>query len=161
MKRAAQVPGRLEVVLDGDPVAWSRPRYDGRTGRWFESKPADAYRRKLAQLMGLSHGKRAHMDGRSHGGVKPKPVAVTIVLTFTRPDTWDRKTMDPAEAYLSPVKPDIDNCTKLVLDAAMDAGVLYDDGAVARLVVTKAWAARGSKASTSVVIESLPHGTLA
>ena len=161
MKRTPQIPGRLEVVLGGDPVAWARPRHDGRTGTWFEAKEPTAQRRKLAQLMTLVHGKRAHLDGRAHGGLKPTPVAVTLVLTFTRHKTWDRKTMDPAEAYLSPVKPDIDNCTKLVLDAAMDAGVLYDDGSVARLVVTKVWAARGAGAATSVLIESLSHGTVA
>lgn len=161
MKRKPQTPGRLEVVLEGDPIPWARTRTDHKTNRWFEDKAVTAHRKKLAQLMGLSHGKRAPLDGRSHGGMKPSPVSVVFRLTFERPKAWDRKTMDPAVAYLMAVKPDIDNLEKLILDAAMDAGVLYDDGAVAMVTKVKVWAARGDKASTAITFQALPHGTLA
>lgn len=161
MKRAPQAPGELAIVLEGDPIPWARPRTNGKTGVWFESKEAKSHRRKLAQLMGLSHGKRHPLDGRAHGGTKPTPVSVVIRMTFTRPKSWDRKTLDPDGAFLMPTKPDIDNLEKLILDAAMDAGVLYDDGAVAMSTKVKVFSARGGKPSTQVTFKALPHGMLA
>ena len=112
---------KFSCWLPGEPVPQARPKVTRRGHVYYPAKSA-AYRKRIAGLLKL---------GRKGRETMPGPLKVYLTFCRTRPKS--NKSKWPT------VKPDIDNLAKQVIDALMDAGVIYDDGQICELHCTKDW----------------------
>ena len=114
----------LRMTIPGPPVPKGRPRFaviKGRARTYTDSKTAH-YEHRTAWL--ISNATRARE--LAPAGV---PVRVDILAIFPRPKRLMRK-KDPAGLMAHPVRPDLDNVAKTILDSVTAAGVWADDGQV-------------------------------
>ncbi len=115
-----------EITLPGRPIPWSRPRHRTRHGSPQATK----------QLADLTWAIKAAMKpGQRING----PVMVEMAFQFggqAGGSTWIRVT-EAAGDNLHTKRPDVDNCTKLVMEACQHSGLLADDSQVAILVARK------------------------
>lgn len=131
------------------PKGAARPRF-ARAGAHVHTHKSDAHALAESRLV-LQF--RTDWAGRVPiGGAS----SVTISAVLPRPKRLKCETREPA-----PVKPDVDNVAKLVLDALVKAGVLADDRHVVDLYVSKAYAAPGEQAHVQVwVTQERPVRTI-
>lgn len=130
----------MRLVIPGRPQSWERTQGSGR--RRFKAPKTEA-----AQNAIKAEALRA--------GVRPMegPLAVWLVFVFARPK---RKPAVIPPSYWAdgvrisrPVDSDVDNLSKLVLDALN--GIAYaDDRQVVELTASKCWAAVGEEPCTIV-----------
>lgn len=141
----------VEVRIPGEPCAQGRPRFV-RRGKFVSAYDPPKSRNWKATAQ--EHMRRA-MHGRP-----PLQGALNcdIVATFTCPRSDYRK-REPRSWRWHAKRPDIENVSKAVLDAA--TGVLWvDDDQVARLVVLKLIGAQGEAPSIWMTVRALdPLGT--
>jgi Holliday junction resolvase RusA-like endonuclease len=124
---------RLELCIPGDPVAWSRARHDGRSGRFF-----NADRLRFFQ-------DEARIRARvALAGAAPIAGAITLsVRAFLPiPESWPtRRRRQAAEGLIVPTsRPDADNFAKAIADA-LNRVAYRDDAQVVDLVSRKRYAA--------------------
>lgn len=132
------------------PKGAARPRF-ARAGAHVRTYKADAHAlaesRLVLQFRTDWAGREPPLEG---------PSSVTISAVLPRPKRLKCETREPA-----PVKPDVDNVAKLVLDALVKAGVLADDRHVVDLYVSKVYAAPGEQAHVQVwVTQERPVRTI-
>ena len=125
----------LRFWLPGEPVAQARAR----TGKGFAFYPAKS----------ASYRKWAVLQLRNQLAGRPAlSVAVKLGLTFHRTRPKSNRATWPT------VRPDLDNYVKMVCDALMDAGAIFDDGAVCVLHAEKLWTL--AEPGVEVIVEPLP-----
>lgn len=142
-----RMPDGLVFEVKGVPRAQPRGRHVG--GHVVSTTgPARRFRlavKEAATLAGLA----AMPDGR--GGIRQLGGAVELAMVVRFPT----KRPERVGHWRTAVRDrDVDNLAKLVMDAVVDAGVMPDDGSVARLVVESVWCQPASE-GVSVVIRAL------
>lgn len=136
--------GEVWIEAPLEPAACARPRA-ARTGRGVRVyTPTETLRWQAA----LAHHAQLALRGRCFEG----PVAVDVLAVLTRPKRLDTRTQHPG-AQWAPVRPDLDNIAKNVLDALRFAW--RDDAQVVWSRLAKVYAARGASARVVVRIEEL------
>ena len=121
----------LEVEVIGDITGKARPRMNTYTGVAYTPTKTNYYEYLV---------KKAFQD--KYGGIDLIPgniaVKVTIIAYFGVPKSAsNKKSQQMLNQLIRPTKkPDIDNITKIVLDA-MNKFVIYDDTQVVELEVKK------------------------
>lgn len=120
--------------IKGDPVAWARPRFDGRRGFTAEKQ---RYAKELLQV-------ELRRWWRGKAIEAPQALCVRIIFRF--------KARKKAEiGKFKHTKPDIDNLVKLVCDAAN--GIVWaDDNQVAHLTAMKVFS---EESGTFMAVECL------
>lgn len=113
------------VWFDLDPMPSPRPRVT-QHGTYMPSQ----YTSHVEALVWLLVAAKRRGDLQR---IEAGPVGVELVVALVRP-TSARKRAHPC------VRPDLDNYTKTVLDAATRAGLWTDDGQVVELRARKAYA---------------------
>lgn len=141
------MPDGLVFEVKGVPRAQPRGRHVG--GRVVSTTgPARRFRLAVKEAA-TAAGLAAMPDGR--GGIRPMGGAVELVLVVRFPT----KKAERVGHWRTAVRDrDADNLAKLVMDAVADAGVMPDDGSVARLVVESLWCAPACE-GVSVAIRAL------
>lgn len=131
------VPGQV-VFIEGVPIAQPRPRvYAGMAVS--DSPKSKAWKQAIA--WGWVSGGGAFFSG---------PCLVTIDAYLPRPKRLMRK-KDPDGAIPAPVRPDLDNLAKAILDGLQ--GVAYaDDGAVCELRIRKLYAGKGDPPGAVIAV---------
>lgn len=143
----------LTFTVDGAPVPQPRPRIStwGGRGRAYTPKghAVTAFRHSVAIRAAMA-AKAARWEAQEG------PVEVEVACWFQRPPSHLNAAGEPRKAAPAwPVKADVDNLAKAVLDAVTDAGVIWDDdNQVVRLVVTKAY---GPRAGVVVTVRPVPR----
>jgi Holliday junction resolvase RusA-like endonuclease len=123
----------IEFTVPGIPRPQGSKRIGraGRTGRPIivddNPKPLRDWRTRIVE-----HARQA-----AAGEILDGPVAVIARFTFTLPASRIQKRSAPPRHVA--VRPDLDKCTRAVLDALVDAGVLRDDAQVAVLAASKTY----------------------
>jgi Holliday junction resolvase RusA-like endonuclease len=131
---------RVDFRVDGVPRPLQRPRFSG--GRVYNpsGKELAAFRKASQQ--------RCPFDSPP-----PGPVAVDLVFVMVRPQSHFRRDgqLVPTAPPTHQATPDVDNLSKLVLDALND---LYyaDDRQIHRLTASKRYGGLGELAGTEVAI---------
>ncbi len=83
-----------------------------------------------------------------------KAVRVDIDFFFDRPQ-YLLTAKSPPGKIPHDVKPDKDNCEKLILDALVECGVLADDGIAAQGETDKWWPRRGDPCGAWIIVQTL------
>ncbi len=122
------------VVQGGRPRFYTKKRVREATALW-----------KAIIHSGKSPGFRT-LDGA---------VSVSIRFTYAFPAGFSKRKR-AAGAIPKPTRPDLDNLSKVILDAATAAAVWHDDGQVASLRLDKVW---GDHGEVSILIEPAAAGT--
>jgi Holliday junction resolvase RusA-like endonuclease len=89
-----------------------------------------------------------------HGEKLDEPIRLDIDFYFSRPQ-YLLKPSSPRSAIRMSVKPDVDNCAKLVMDVITDADVWLDDGRVCCGEWCKWYAAIGDSPGARIVVSTL------
>lgn len=136
----------IVFVVPGPPVAKGRPRFgrsrSGAPVTYTDAKTA-AWEDTVAwYARGAAQGQRWESE----------PIVVDVVAVLARPKRLLRRG-DPDGEIAAPVKPDVDNLVKAVLDGLNRSGVWGDDGQVVRLVASKRYAAKGAGPETRVRVD--------
>ncbi len=116
----------LKITIPIRPVGKARPRFGG--GHVYTPKLT-----KRAEKIIKEHARLAYRNPPTD-----KPVAVEVEAIFAPPVKWAKaiRALAADNSQPRPIKPDVDNITKLVLDALN--GVLWvDDAQVVNLSVWK------------------------
>lgn len=141
---------RYDLWVPGDPVGQPRPRacIRGRHAGVYDPGTADGWKQAIAARVPPG---AAPMDG---------PVSVTLSFLFARPASHVRTNgaVKPSAPSVVAVRYDVDNLAKAVLDVLTTRRVWHDDAQVARLTVTKAYAALPMTAGCFVTIATLEPG---
>jgi len=153
----------LRLFVRGDPQPMPRPR--GRIAGKFPNQfvsiyNAEKYPRDHAQagqeLPWLTWKKRVMNGIKSvwHGEKIESVVRVDIDFFFERPQylLTTKATIGKVHHI---VRPDKDNCEKLILDAMVECGVLFDDGCVCQGETAKWWPRRGDPAGAWIIVQTL------
>lgn len=126
----------VNFTIPGNPLAKGRPRFARKSVSVvvYTDKKTASYENlvKLA-AMGSMKGKELIAG----------PVRLAITLSFQIPDSWAiAKKLKARNGAIRPtVKPDLDNCCKLVADA-LNGVVWHDDKQVVEVVVKKFYSDR-------------------
>lgn len=158
----------LDLVVPGQPVGASRPKFVRATGRTYKPQKHAAWEAVGTLAIAEAWGDQEPLDAH---------VRVDIVLVLERPAKLvprrqggsmsgpaERRALDALglaslDGRLpAPSKPDIDNAEKLVLDCLTRAGVLVDDSRVVETRPRKRWAAIGEGPCTEIVVFVGPGG---
>lgn len=117
------------IVIPGAPTGKGRPRVATRGGHARAYTPAKTRTREgiVASLAMDAMAGRPAMTG-------PVQVAVSVVSPI--PTSWSRRKRAEAIDQPCPVKPDLDNIIKLVLDS-INGIVFADDRQVVELIASK------------------------
>lgn len=116
----------IDVVIYGPPVGASRPRVVAGGRRTYMPDGHVRWEEQARQVLAAAWS----------GPPLDEPVAVAIVVYHHRPARLSRR-RDPRHEIPAIRKPDLDNAAKLVLDAAVKAGVLRDDTRVVELSASR------------------------
>lgn len=125
----------------GIPRPWSRPRFDRRSGRVFDSGSSDAWRADVLRC-GRSARPRRPLVG---------PLIVLIDFLLPRPRRLCRRS-DPTGEIPCDRRPDRDNLEKAVLDALQADGWFVDDAQVVGGEVRKLYHAIGEAPGARITI---------
>ena len=141
--RCIRMTTRYDFVIPGQPVAHKRPRFT--RGRVYSAHGKD-----LKRLRGIMV---QAMKNQSMTMITDIPVAVDLGFYMAVPK-YKRKKLDAKliEDELAPVatRPDVDNLSKLVLDA-MNETVIKDDGLVFAMSAAKTYSNNPRTVVTVVV----------
>jgi Holliday junction resolvase RusA-like endonuclease len=126
----------ISFTVPGSPVGKGRPRFSTVAGhaRAFTPAKTASYENAVRILASQAMAGRAPLAGA---------VSVNIDAFFAIPSSWSNKKHNAAilESIRPTVKPDIDNCIKIILDAMN--GIAYnDDKQVVHCVFRKYYSAR-------------------
>lgn len=118
-----------EFEMLGEPVGKARPRMNTRTGQAYTPAKTKLYEYALRQWFIREYPNFSPIESR---------VKVEIIAYFSIPkSTSKKKEAEMMKNFISPTKkPDIDNITKIVLDA-MNKFAFKDDTQVVILQVEK------------------------
>lgn len=119
------------ICIPGKPQGKGRPRFAKRGSfvKVYTDAKTASYEDRIRLFARQRMGACAPLDG---------PVVVTLSLTMLPPASWSKsKRQDAIDGKILPeVKPDLDNCAKIVMDACN--GIVYlDDKQVVDLHISK------------------------
>lgn len=119
-----------EIEIIGDPVGKARPRMNTRTGRAYTPNKTKYYEYQVRQELVFKY--------RQIEPIVDEPVRVTIIAYFSIPKSTSKKNKsEMLNNEIRPTKkPDIDNITKIILDA-LNKFAYHDDTQVVELIVRK------------------------
>lgn len=119
----------VSFVIPGAPTGKGRPRVTTIGGHARAVTPAKTRSREgiVASLA---------MDAMFGRVATPLPVEVSVAIEAPIPASWSRRKKAEAIGKPCPVKPDIDNILKLILDG-INGIVFVDDKQVVSLVASK------------------------
>lgn len=156
------MPEKLNIFVRGDPQAQPRARCRaiptrGRNGavRWTGSMYHPE--KEDGNTMDWVHWKRrieAEVRRVWRGEPINEPVRIDIDFYFPRPKYLMKKS-SPKGVVPMAVKPDRDNCEKLVWDVLKNCRVLFDDGRVCCGEAMKWWTAIGHTPGARIVVATL------
>jgi Holliday junction resolvase RusA-like endonuclease len=127
-------------VIPGKPVAWARPKYG--KGHSYDSQASLKKDMRLLLLAQFGDMHKLHID------------SIQILINFFMPMPTSLSMIKKKELVGKPhrKRPDLDNLTKLILDACQ--GVLfYDDCQIFSMHVRKIWDWEGK--TTIQIVDSL------
>jgi len=136
----------MTIVIPGNPMAAPRPR-STRKGITYMPKEYTSWK-----ATAHDHMQRAMLSELGNDKPLAGAVRMTISAYWLCPTTEYRKSPQPQRWRAK--RPDIDNCAKAVMDAAIGVLVL-DDAQVVELVVRKFVAAQGEPARVVVTLEAM------
>lgn len=117
--------GPQDFRIDWDPTPKGRPQFSVHGGRAIARTPAKTVAAENAiRYMLKAKGARAYQ--------RDTPLQVTVVFAFKRPPSA------PRGRSLPTTKPDVDNCFKLLADAAN--GILWEDQQIVAVALSKVYA---------------------
>ena len=120
-----------EFEMDGEIVGKARPRMNTYTGRAYTPNKTKNYEYCLRQWFCMKYPKFRPLENR----LKVKIIAYFDIVKSTS----KKKAAEMLDGKISPTKkPDIDNITKIVLDA-MNKFAFKDDTQVTKLEVEKVY----------------------
>jgi Holliday junction resolvase RusA-like endonuclease len=124
---------RVEIRLDGDPVAKGRPRFDRRTGRAYTPEKTARFEDRLAWAAQVAMKGRPLLEGA---------LAIDFRIFLAVPASWSVKKRATALADgIYPIsRPDFDNYSKTV--DALNRIVWNDDAQVVTAMVRKRYSDR-------------------
>jgi Holliday junction resolvase RusA-like endonuclease len=132
----------VRFFVQGIPKGQPRPRVARQGGRAWAYNPSVANEWKnMVKAVGLQNRPDKPIEG---------PVAMQIDFFMARP-----KRLKKGEAGYSPVKPDIDNLVKAVMDSLNDTGIWGDDNQVVELSSSKKYCAEGEYPGAQIAIEAI------
>jgi len=147
--------GDHSFTLAGPPISLARARYSWKTGFYNPSKAkSEAVKREIVRQIPHCRNDFLYGDG----------VAVTMSLTFylRRPDSdftcgkrW-RGLKSSCVGFKAPIRPDIDNLVKFILDACNHL-VYKDNGQVVKLTSLKIRDCEGECTGRTVVKMGVFH----
>lgn len=122
----------FEFEVPGEVVGKARPRMNTYTGKAYTPTKTKNYEYGIRQWFVLNYPRFEQIENR---------VKVTIIAYFDIPKSTSKKKMvEMLNGNISPTKkPDIDNITKIILDA-MNKFAFKDDTQVTKLEVEKKYA---------------------
>ena len=137
----------LLIHLPGAPVGKARPRPRARGKGYIV--PTSGWEQEAAQRIAWAM--------RHHGAAFPLdcPVRVELHAIQARPKRLLRR-CDPDGRLYAPVRPDIDNVAKSVLDAIEKAGAIVNDTRVVHLDAHSLYAARGESPCVQIRLTLAP-----
>lgn len=116
-----------ELIVLGNPVAFSRPRWNSKTRKVFNQNDYTSYKNMV----------KGHA-ARITSGLLDGPLEAEIDFYLPIPESWTKKRKEQARSgfELPTKKPDVDNYTKSIFDACNE--VLYrDDSQIVRVSARK------------------------
>ena len=129
----------LEIVIPGQPAHKARPRIQsvGKFARMYNTKETKDATKIIAEKMRHEFDKRVDNESKHielFSGTEwtrqdilfERPCAVSILAMYELPKSKHRK-RKPVKRTMKTSKPDVDNITKIVLDAGN--GILWKDDA--------------------------------
>ena len=157
---------RLRLTVPGPPVGSARPRFDPRTNRTYKEGKHRDWEALAVTCAQLAWRGREPIEGILRIDVvavlaRPKqliPKRRGGTLTAAKARELDELFGDVEGRIPGPVKPDLDNATKLAWDAVKKGGVIADDSRVVAAGLEKWWAAIGEEPSTIVTVLEGPGG---
>lgn len=131
--------------------------YPGTPRAWARATPLHGRAVNTRQTREAEHGLAWWMasEARQQGWlITTSPVSLMLRFVFPVPSSWPKWRRDLAAGWPKQSKPDADNLTKLVKDAAN--GVLWvDDAQVCELEARKVYARDAEQPCTFVVVRRL------
>lgn len=125
----------FHFVVRGEPVAKSRPRFNGKTGVTYTNKRTKDAEKRIREEYWYQGGKLLKdYEGR---------VKVALVFNFPIRKSWTKKKKTQLHGKGHIIRPDLDNLEKTVLDA-LNGIAWKDDSQVCDVVKMKKWANEGS-----------------
>src|SRR5699024_2017017 len=121
----------MNIVVEGNPKAQKRHRHR-KNGHTYDPSKGDKVNIKK-QLLGVKPAKPL-----------TSPLRVELNFFIQTPKSWSDAKKKRFEGKYRPLRPDIDNYEKLVLDA-MNGMIFKDDNQVVELVVRKFYSVKSSK----------------
>ena len=117
-----------EALIFIKPKGKGRPQFNRKTGNVYTPKRTREYEQELAK----------HLKDESFERI-PKNVPIRLVIAYGLPILKKNVDID-SDGDKAPVKPDIDNLEKSVVDAMQLAGILEDDCCVTTTLHFKRYA---------------------
>ncbi len=117
---------RTTIIVEGEPVGKSRPRFS--RGRVYTPEKTKEYEERIAWT--YKKEINAHFDGA---------VEVEIIVYKAMPKSWSKKLREKRWNKICTNKPDIDNIVKSILDGLQKGGAFNDDKQVGILKAYKRW----------------------
>ena len=132
----------IRFFVQGIPKGQPRPRVARQGGRtWaYNPKTADEWK-DVVKAGGLQNRLNKPIEG---------PIAMQIDFFMKRP-----KRLKKGEAGYCPVKPDIDNLVKAVMDSLNDTGIWGDDNQVVEICSSKKYCSDGDEPGAQIAIEAI------
>ena len=121
---------KFTFIVPGRPKGKGRPRMNRRTGQVYTPPATKKYESEVRQAF-LRQG------GETFGAA---PVMVEVEALFPMPVSWSKRDRAERDGTFCENKPDLDNITKVALDA-LNGVAWTDDKTVAVLVAQKRWTA--------------------
>lgn len=132
----------VRFFVQGVPKGQPRPRVYRQGGKtWAHSQGKAGEWKNMVKAVGLQNRPDKPIEG---------PVAMQIDFFMARP-----KRLKKGEVGYCPVKPDIDNLVKAVMDSLNDTGIWGDDNQVVELSSSKKYCAEGENPGAQVAIEAI------
>lgn len=135
---------KLTFTIPGKPRGKERPRYNKYGSPYTPAQTVD-YEKFVKTMFFSAHGRKIE---------KKTPVSVHITAVYAIPKSAAKtqRQMMEQNIIMPLVKPDIDNVTKIILDA-LNGCAWCDDAQVVSVVSKKMY---GENPRVTVIIEALP-----
>lgn len=117
-------------IVYGEPLAWKRPRFNGKSKHVYEDPKVREYKKKVIEAFEESGGKVFEKD---------VPLKMIVDVYIGVPKSASFKKQYGLIANGRPTKrPDIDNIYKLIADA-LNKVAYYDDSQIVSVTLCKLW----------------------